>query len=223
MKKQTSKTTVSETQSPEFENLVQHVLDSVDKQTLEQMRKDFHTRLRITLTQPDSNDLIEDLWDYFYDWCFFEKNLPETAARLETQESDTWKTIKGNNQRGLYVIQKATDDGLKLKELFSGETYQVNNQDRMNTVAFSKGAIVEARLGIEDPEAKKKAFFFLRKPCHHPEEIHPYIKAKIKDFKKAKDFSTYQNWLWLLVGMYLKHRLYTHLPIEKIYDDNSRI
>jgi hypothetical protein len=25
------------------------------------------------------------------------------------------------------------------------------------------------------------------------------------------------------VGMYLKYRMYEHMPIEKIYDDNSRI
>jgi len=53
--------------------------------------------------------------------------------------------------------------------------------------------------------------------------VHDYIKKKVKEFKKSKDFDTYQTWLWLLVGMYLKHRIYDHMPIERIYDDNSRI
>ena len=46
---------------------------------------------------------------------------------------------------------------------------------------------------------------------------------KLRQFKKVKDYASYQNWLWLLVGMYLKHRIYDHMPIDKIYDDNSRI
>ena len=50
-----------------------------------------------------------------------------------------------------------------------------------------------------------------------------FFKKKVKEFRKSQDFATYQAWLWLLVGMYLKHRIYHQMPIDKIYDDNSRI
>jgi hypothetical protein len=63
----------------------------------------------------------------------------------------------------------------------------------------------------------------MRRPSYHPLEVHSYIKKKVKQFKRSQDFATYQSWLWLLVGMYLKHRIYHHMPIDKIYDDNSRI
>ncbi|MCB0418449.1 MAG: hypothetical protein H6617_06820 [Bdellovibrionaceae bacterium] len=209
--------------APDFERLVQKIIESVDKAKLAEMRRDFHTRLRITLNQPDNTGLIEDLWDYFYDWCFFEHNLPETIETLSGEEAGVWKHVKVANQRGLYSVQKTPDTELKLKELYTGEIFWVKNLKGAEQVAFSKGDFLEARL-VGDPEAsKKQKYLFLRKPSYHPAEVHPYIKTKIKTFKRNKDFSTYQNWLWLLVGMYLKHRLYSHLPIEKIYDDNSRI
>ncbi|HUQ56183.1 hypothetical protein, partial [Lentzea sp.] len=72
-------------------------------------------------------------------------------------------------------------------------------------------------------EPKAKDFAFVRRPSYHPSVVHDYIKKKVRQFRKSQDFSTYQAWLWLLVGMYLKHRIYNHMPIDKIYDDNSRI
>jgi hypothetical protein len=89
-------------------------------------------------------------------------------------------------------------------------------------LGITKGDIIESRL-VKEGEAKKQYFNFVRKPSFHPVEVHSYIKRKVKEFKKNKDFETYQTWLWLLVGMYLKHRIYDHMPIDKIYDDNSRI
>ena len=42
---------------PQFESIVERIIQTVDKEKLASLRKDFHTRLRITLTQPDSAEL----------------------------------------------------------------------------------------------------------------------------------------------------------------------
>lgn len=209
---------------PDFESLVQRIIQTVDKERLTELRRDFHTRLRITLTQPDNADLIEDLWDFFYDWCVFEQMLPEGIDILSDFEKQTWNQVKSTNQRGLYSVVKASDDTLKLKELFSGKSVVVKKKGKGTTdfIGISRGDIIEGRL-VEDEEGKDKNLSFVRRPSYHPTEVHSYIKKKVRQFKRAKDFSTYQSWLWLLVGMYLKHRIYHHMPIDKIYDDNSRI
>ncbi len=208
---------------PDFETIVARIIQSVDKEKLKELRKDFHARLRITLTQPDSADLIEDLWDFFYDWCVFEQNLPETMDELPSNVQQTWTHVKTGNQRGLYTVTKVSDDELRLKELYNAKVVAIPKKTANDFVGISKGDIIEGRLVGDELEGKNAKFSFVRRPSFHPTEVHDYIKMKVKQFKKSQDFDTYQTWLWLLVGMYLKHRIYHHMPIEKIYDDNSRI
>lgn len=206
---------------PTFESLVQRIIQTVEKDKLAELRRDFHTRLRITLTQPDNTALIEDLWDFFYDWCLFEQKLPEMIESLAPGEQSMWTQVKGTSQRGLYSVARANDSGLKLKDLYNGKTFVIPKHAANDFLGIERGDIIEGRL-VEEGEGQK-AFSFVRRPSYHPTEVHNYIKKKVKEFKKAQDFSTYQSWLWLLVGMYLKHRIYSHMPIDKIYDDNSRI
>jgi hypothetical protein len=208
---------------PDFESIVSGIMQTVGKEKLAELRKDFHTRLRITLTHPESSELIEDLWDFFYDWCVFEQNLPETMGALPSSIQVSWEHVKSGNQRGLFSVQKVGDDGLKLKELYSGKVSFVPRKSPGDFLGISRGDIIEGRLVGGDDSGKEVSFSFVRRPSYHPSEVHDYIKRKVKEFKKSQDFNTYQTWLWLLVGMYLKHRIYQHMPIEKIYDDNSRI
>ncbi len=210
---------------PDFEFLVQKIIQAVAKDNLEDMRRDFHTRLRIMLSQPDDTELIEDLWDFFYDWCVFEQKVPDNIENLSAEDQALWQAVREGNQRGLYTITKANDTVLKLKELYTGKSFVVGKQTPNDYVGIERGDIVEARLLTAPQTAKKKEvkFAFVRRPSYHPIEVHAYIKQKVKQFRKSQDFSTYQSWLWLLVGMYLKHRIYHQMPIEKIYDDNSRI
>ena len=133
-----------------------------------------------------------------------------------------WSQLKKENLRGLYTIQKINDEGLKLKEIYTGKSHHIARKYDSDFLGLQKGDLIECRL-IEDGSGKKDASVFVRRPSYHPVEVHDYIKTKVKQFKKDKDFETYQSWLWLLVGMYLKYRMYEHMPIEKIYDDNSRI
>ena len=56
---------MSGTVHPEFESIVQRIIKGIDQDTLADLRRDFHMRLRITLTHPDRAELIEDLWDFF--------------------------------------------------------------------------------------------------------------------------------------------------------------
>lgn len=207
---------------PEFEVLVRRIIETVEKERLAELRRDFHTRLRLTLTQPDNADLIEDLWDFFYDWCVFEQQLPEMLSSLTPEERSHWNHIHGGNTRSLFSVSRAADSGLKLKDLYSGKSYIVPKNAANDYLGISRSDMLEGRL-ISRGTDPKKGFSFVRRPSYHLEAIHPYIKTKVKQFRKSQDYSTYQNWLWLLVGMYLKHRIYPQMPIEKIYDDNSRI
>jgi hypothetical protein len=207
---------------PQFESIVDRIIKVTNKETLADLRRDFHNRLRITLTHPDKAELIEDLWDFFYDWCVFEKKLPDNMSDLPQNIQTEWTHVKEDNTRGLYEVSKVTDKILKAKELFTGNTVELHSRTPTDFLGITKGDIIESRL-VKEGEAKKQYFNFVRKPSFHPVEVHSYIKRKVKEFKKNKDFETYQTWLWLLVGMYLKHRIYDHMPIDKIYDDNSRI
>lgn len=206
---------------PDFASIVERMVQSVEKEKLEELRRDFHARLRITLTQPDRTDLVEDLWDFFYDWCLFEQKIPDSVAQFPGPLRATWDQVKEGNLRGLYSVQKVDEDTLKLKELYTGKSVIVGRRLSSDFLGIQKGDILEGRL-IEAGAAETEKTF-VRKPSFHPVEVHSYIKQKVKQFKKSGDFDTYQAWLWLLVGMYLKHRIYQHMPIEKIYDDNSRI
>lgn len=206
---------------PDFASIVDKMMQTVDKERLETLRKDFHARLRITLTQPDRTDLVEDLWDFFYDWCLFEQRIPESITEMPASLRTSWNQVKETNLRGLYSVSKVDEEILKLKELYTGKNFVVARKLASDFLGIQKGDIIEGRLienGIEENEKN-----FVRKPSFHPVEVHDYIRGKVKQFKKSGDFDTYQAWLWLLVGMYLKHRIYQHMPIEKIYDDNSRI
>lgn len=213
---------VSESAHPEFESIVGRIIKVMDKETLADLRRDFHSRLRITLTQPAKAELIEDLWDFFYDWCVFERRLPDTMGSLPENIQTEWNNVKEGNIRGLYEVTKVSDSVLKAKELFTGNQVELQKRGDNDFLGISRGDIIESRL-VKQGTDKKPSFSFVRKPSFHPVEVHSYIKKKVKEFKKVKDFETYQTWLWLLVGMYLKHRIYDHMPIEKIYDDNSRI
>lgn len=208
---------------PEFENLVQALIQELEKDRLNLLRQDFHHRLRMTLTNPENPDLIQDIWDFFYDWVVFEQNLPKELNNLKGSEKSFWEGVKKADQRGLFVVAKISEGFLKLKELFSGNSFTVQTSSENDFLGIGRGDILEGRLTVVKEDPKKPEYVFVRKPSYHPTEVHDYIKKKVKQFKKAKDFSTYQTWLWILVGMSLKYRIYNQMPIDKIYDDNSRI
>lgn len=203
-----------------LELLVQKIIQGVDKERLAELKRAFHNRIRITQTQPDSTELIEDLWDFFYDWCVFEQHLPDSLSGLDAKEATVWDTLKSANHRSLYSIAKANAKELKLKDLVGKKTFSVLKKTPNDFIGIARGDIIEARL-IDKGDGKE--FEFVRRPSYHPTPIHGYIKKKVKEFKKSQDQAAFQNWLWLMVGMYLKHRFYSQMPIEKIYDDNSRI
>lgn len=207
--------------SPYYENLVNKIIQSVNNDALAEMRRDFHTRMRITLNQPNESELVEDLWDFFYDWCIFEQKLPENLKNLNEEEKNIWEELKNHQQRSLYQVLKVEENLIRLKDLYTGKTFYVVKKDKNDFVGISRGDFLEARLVKSDTEKEK--YLFTRKPSYHQSPVHSYIKKKVKQFKKTKDVSTFQTWLWLLVGMYLKHRIYSHMPVEKIYDDQSRI
>lgn len=210
---------------PEFLTLVDNLTRSVEAGQLAQLRRDFHTRLRISLSHPENNDLIKDLWDFFYDWCVFDQGYVDKLGKLSSEERQVWNHVKTESLRGLFEVSRLKENSLHVKDLFTGKKLTILMEDPIEGLGISKGDILESRLlrGETAPKAKEQTFRFLRRPSYHPYKVNSYIKKKVKQFEKSKDEASYQNWLWLVVGMSLKHRIYQHMPIEKIYDDNSRI
>ncbi len=206
---------------PSLELLVQKIIQGVDKEKLAELKRAFHNRIRITQTQPDSTELIEDLWDFFYDWCVFEQHLPDSLSGLDAEEATVWDKLKTGSTRTLFSVTKANGKELRLKDLLGKKTFVVPKRSPNDFIGIARGDIVEGRL--IDKSTDGKEYEFVRRPSYHPTQVHSYIKKKVKEFKKSQDVAAFQNWLWLLVGMYLKHRFYSQMPIEKIYDDNSRI
>jgi hypothetical protein len=205
---------------PSLELLVNKIIQGIDKEKLAELKRAFHNRLRLTQTQPDSTELIEDLWDFFYDWCVFEQFLPDSLSGMDGDEANVWDKLKAGNSRTLFAVTKANGKELRLKDLLGKKTFIVPKQSANDFIGITRGDIIEGRL-VDKGDGKE--FEFVRRPSYHPTQVHSYIKKKVKEFKKNQDVAAIQNWLWLLVGMYLKHRFYQQMPIEKIYDDNSRI
>ena len=210
--------------NPEFDSLVHRIIALLDKEKLAELKKDFHTRLRLTQAHPEKAELVEDLWDFFYDWCVFDQRNFDASEGFSPEDKASWDSLKATNMRGIFTVQKIAESSVKLKELYSGNAITISTTSASEFFGISKGDLVECRiLSLKTNGKEKDAATLVRRPSYHPLEVHDYIKKKVRQFKKAEDFSTYQTWLWLVVGMYLKHRIYTHMPIDKIYDDNSRI
>ncbi len=207
--------------NPDFDTVVHRIIQLLTREKLTELKKDFHTRLRITQAHPERAELVEDLWDFFYDWCVFDQRLFESIEGFSDSERTVWDGLKGAGVRGIFTVVKIGENSVKLKELYTGKSTIVPVTAAGEFFGISRGDLVECRMIAS--HANKDQSVLVRRPSYHPLEVHDYIKKKVRQFKKAEDFSTYQNWLWLVVGMYLKHRIYSHMPIDKIYDDNSRI
>src|SRR5690606_18500918 len=110
---------------------------------LTDLRKDFHVRLRITLTQPDNNELVEDLWDFFYDWCVFEKQIPEKLEALSLDERHSWHHVNGASTRSLFEVKRSFTGGLKLKDLYTGKSYAVPKSTQNDYLGISRGDYLE--------------------------------------------------------------------------------
>src|SRR3989338_4942305 len=107
--------------SPEFDRIVHRVIESIGTEKLFELKKDFHTRLRITQAHPDRPELVEYLWDFFYDWCIFEQKVPDSLSGLSPGDISIWERLKSSANRGVFLVQKMGSESVKLKELYSGK------------------------------------------------------------------------------------------------------
>lgn len=204
-----------------LEALVEHIIKTLTTSQLAELKAEFHETLRIAHRHPDDLELIEYLWDFFYDWCVFEKKLVETMDGFSAEDKQHWQEMNEKCHRGLYTVTKTNDAELRLKDLFDDAVLIVPKKFPTDFMGIDRGDIIEGRfIPCVDND---KAFEVLRQPSYHPSEVHSYLKKKVKEFKKAKDPSGFSQWLWSLMGMYLKRKFYPQMPIEKIYDDHSRI
>lgn len=204
---------------PLMELIVKRIIQSFNQQELGTLKTEFHEKLGLTHSNPDNPELIEDLWDFFYDWCIFEKSIIASIRFMSQEEIDAWEFLKTKNYRSLFSVLKVSTNEIKTKDSFSKNTYTIISHNESPILGFTKGDIFEGRI-VEKETGK---YYFIRKPSYHPTTIKSYLKKKVGQFRKNKNRDEFLNWLWILLGMHIKMRFYPQMPVEKIYDDNSRI
>ncbi len=204
---------------PLMELLVKRIIQSFEKDKLGDLKNEFHDKLGLARSNPDNPELIEDLWDFFYDWCIFEKVIVSTIRFMPQEELDAWEFLKVKNYRGLFSVMRINANEIKIKDLHSKKMFVITSHNENPLIGFTKGDIFEARI----VEKSSEKYCFVRKPAYHPMAVIGYIRKKVRNFNKTANDDEFLNWLWMLVGMHIKTRFYPQMPVQKIYDDNSRI
>ena len=159
-----------------LELLVHRIIQSIEKNQLSEMKDEFHSRLRITQRHPDNPELIEDLWDFFYDWCVFEQQLIERIPDLTPEEQATWEMLRKLNFRSLFTVHKIAESVLKLKDMFGKKLYVIPLHGGTQLLGLTRGDVIECRL--VETESGRKRYSLVRTFSYHPTEIHAYIKKK---------------------------------------------
>ena len=118
---------------------------------------------------------------------------------------------------GLFEVRKLAPGRVRLRELFSGNEYDVS--ERRTLAGVQKGDVVEARLiPWQDGLVFSHAF------CFHPREAVKAIKREVKRRKKKEPDRPPQQLVWEAAKRAVKVERYRQIAVEKIYDfENSRL
>lgn len=117
---------------------------------------------------------------------------------------------------GLFVVRKLGPEGVRLREPFSGEDFEVT--ERRKLAGLEKGDILEARL-IPSGGCLvfSPAFIF------HPREACSLILREVKRRKKASPQGDPRDLTWDCSRRALKVERYKQIAVEKIYDFENNL
>jgi hypothetical protein len=146
--------------------------------------------------QKETGEIYEDDKSYnsrmalFLEWYLFDDYITEKSQTpleiLIEENPDAWnrdkleiyKSITASIQ-ALFLIKKVKDESVKVLNLFTDETYLVNEKD--SRLIFRKNDIFQGRLIFFQEQ-----FHFTGNFCFHPEKTHKYIKQEVKIINKAQ-------------------------------------
>lgn len=113
---------------------------------------------------------------------------------------------------GLFEVKKLLKDGVRVRDLFTGEDHDV--YERRSVAGMAKGDILEARLVPWDGRVLFAPAF-----CYHPKDARKPILKELKRQKKRPepDF-TPQKLVFTASRMALKVERYRNIAVTAIYD-----
>jgi hypothetical protein len=170
----------------------------------------------------EDDKVFEQRMASFLDFYLFDRRSSQTGKTPAQEMYDEQREKVGPEAaipfraftetiHGLFEVRKLTDDGVRLRELFSAKELQVS--ERRKLVALAKGDILEARLiPFSGHLLFSPAFVF------HPREASKLILKQVKKLKKASPDANPRELAWDCSRRALKTERYKQIAVEKIYD-----
>jgi hypothetical protein len=181
--------------------------------------------------QKETGNIYEDDNSYnsrmalFLEWYLFDYYIVEksktTLEILIEENSDAWennnleiyKSITKSIQ-GLFIAKKIKNETVKVINLFTDETYLVQEKD--SRLFFRKNDIFQGRLIFFQEQ-----FHFTGNFCFHPEKTHKYVKQEAKLINKAQ--SSDRKDLAIIKSNLLKANKKLDIKRAEIDKTNSKI
>lgn len=131
---------------------------------------------------------------------------PEVPAEEREAFANFTRTV-----HGVFEVRKlVTKTGLKVRELVTGEEYEVF--ERRGLVGLQKGDLLEARLIPHGDHLLFSGYF-----VYHPREVQKLVVKELKRRKKAGALPTPGAFAHELAKMALKLERYRNVAVENIY------
>jgi hypothetical protein len=181
--------------------------------------------------QKETGEIYEDDNSYnsrmalFLEWYLFdnyiiEKSktpleiiLDEYSIFLSNQKENNYKIFTKSIQ-GIFIIKKIKNETVKVINLFTDETYLVQEKD--SRLFFRKNDIFQGRLVFFQEQ-----FHFSGNFCFHPEKTHDYVKQEVESIKKVQ--SGHRKDLVIIKRDLLKSKKKLKINETKIGKINNKI
>jgi hypothetical protein len=173
----------------------------------------------------DSPNFLERI-NLFLDWYVFDRKLDnDDLTPLEfywekhissflEEERALFEGMRAFIS-SIFLVKAVNRERVKVKDLFSGATYDVVDTYVINLV--NKGDVFQGRLiPLGGKNVFSKGF------CFHPQETIGYIKSEIRKIKNMGHLY-HTAFMTRLALMKLKTEEYSHVPVEHIYSESPRI
>jgi len=204
---------------PYFDQLIGYASAEARKPALLEAKAEY---FQLTGEVFEDDKVFEQRMASFLDYYVFDRPSPQTGKTPAQELYDEQKEKEGPEAavpfraftetiHGLFEVRKLTEEGVRLRELFSAKELQVS--ERRKLVALEKGDILEARL-------IPFSGFLLFSPAFvfHPREASKLILKHVKKLKKAAPDTNPRDLAWDCSRRALKTERYKQIAVEKIYD-----
>jgi hypothetical protein len=204
---------------PYFDQLIAFASSEPKKPALLEAKAEY---FQLTGEVFEDDKVFEARMASFLDYYVFDRRSPGTGKTPAQELYDEQREKVGPEAaipfraftetiHGLFEVRKLTDDGVRLRELFSAKEFQV--AERRKLAGLEKGDILEARLiPFSGFLLFSSAFVF------HPREATKLILKQVKRLKKAAPQTDPRSLAWDCSRRALKTDRYKQIAVEKIYD-----